>query len=101
MRTDSFTGATIAAYGPAAIYYERRWGEPMTEWRWGVEFLPGLAAAVFVVAYCWRDIARRPPRRFSRLVWMTITAVSIPLGALAYLVWGRGALPPEGVRRDT
>lgn len=69
----------------------------MTEWRVGIEVVPGLVAAARIVGYCWLDIARRPPRRFPRLAWVLITGVSIPFGALAYYLWGRGALPPERV----
>ncbi|WP_036529290.1 PLDc N-terminal domain-containing protein [Nocardia sp. CNY236] len=48
--------------------------------------LIGLAFVVF----CWWDLYRAPHTRvFGKSIWAVLCVVTIPLGGLAYLVFGR------------
>lgn len=52
---------------------------------------PLIALAVALVGYCLVDIARSPTvRALPKPAWVLIVVlVSVPLGALIYLIWGR------------
>jgi hypothetical protein len=42
------------------------------------------------VIWCWWDIARGPVRHLPKWAWALICVVSIPLGGILYLLFGRG-----------
>jgi hypothetical protein len=52
--------------------------------------LPILLLAVALVGFCLYDLARAPEVRFlPRWAWALICVLSIPLGPIAYLLFGR------------
>lgn len=54
---------------------------------------PILALALAFVAWCWVDISRHEVRYLPKWLWAVICLVSIPLGGIAYLLFGRGSSP--------
>jgi len=62
-------------------------------------WLPILGVLVGFVGFCEVELVRRPARYLPKLVWALIIVAQIPLGGIAYLVFGRGELARDG-RRD-
>ncbi len=52
-------------------------------------WLPILAVLLGFVGFCEVELLRRPARYLPKLVWALIIVVQIPLGGIAYLVFGR------------
>jgi len=51
---------------------------------------PSLVIVVGFVAYCLADMVRHPAvRHLPRWAWALLSLVSMPLGAVAYLLFGR------------
>jgi len=51
---------------------------------------PALLIVAGFVAYCLADMVRHPAvRHLPRWVWAMLSLVSMPLGAIAYLLFGR------------
>ncbi|GAA2042836.1 hypothetical protein GCM10009839_52220 [Catenulispora yoronensis] len=54
-------------------------------------FAPIVLLAVAFVVYCLIDLARRPDtRHLPRWGWAVLCCAAVPLGAIAYLLVGRG-----------
>lgn len=52
--------------------------------------IPVIVVAVTFVVYCWYDLAKaRSTRYLPKGVWAIICVITIPLGGLAYLLFGR------------
>ena len=51
--------------------------------------LPLLVLVVVWVGWCWWDIAHRPVRHLPRWAWALICLMSVPVGGILYLVFGR------------
>lgn len=58
---------------------------------------PLVAAALALVLWCLVDMARHPVRLLPRWLWAVLCVASIPLGALLYLLLGRGVDASVGV----
>ena len=56
---------------------------------------PLVVAALALVGWCLVDLARHPARLLPRWLWAVLCVASVPVGALLYLVLGRGD-PDEG-----
>lgn len=53
-------------------------------------FIPLVLLAVVFAAYCVRDVLRRESTRFlPRWLWAILCCISLPLGGIAYLLFGR------------
>jgi hypothetical protein len=50
---------------------------------------PVIVVAVAFVAYCWVDISRNDVRYLPKWAWALICLLSVPVGGLAYLLFGR------------
>ncbi|MDJ0498523.1 MAG: PLD nuclease N-terminal domain-containing protein [Acidimicrobiia bacterium] len=50
---------------------------------------PLLILAVAFVVYCWVDMYRNDVKHLPKWAWAIITAFSIPIGGIVYLVVGR------------
>ena len=57
--------------------------------RTGFALLPLALLAIGFVAYCVVDIVRSDVRYLPKWAWILISAVSIPVGGLVYLLIGR------------
>lgn len=56
----------------------------------GAALIPVLVIAVGFLVFCWVDLARAEEVRFlPKWVWAIICAVSIPLGGIVYLIFGK------------
>lgn len=59
---------------------------------------PLILLAVGFIVFCLYDIWSKPSsRHLPRWAWTAICLVSIPLGGLAYLLWGRDTPGGNGV----
>lgn len=57
---------------------------------WLLALVPLIAVAVAFVAYCLADIARAERvRHLPKWLWAIICVVSVPLGGVFYLVFGK------------
>ncbi|MFN8041628.1 MAG: ATP-binding cassette domain-containing protein [Acidimicrobiales bacterium] len=56
---------------------------------------PLLVAALALVGWCLVDLARHPARFLPRWLWAVLCVASIPLGAILYLLIGRGEPPVD------
>ncbi len=51
--------------------------------------VPILVAALAFVVYCWVDISRSEVRHLPKWAWAVVCAISVPMGGIAYLLFGR------------
>lgn len=51
--------------------------------------VPVFVVALGFVVYCWIDIARSQVRYLPKWAWTIISAISVPLGGIVYLLIGR------------
>ena len=51
--------------------------------------LPLVVFAVAWIAFCFWDLSRGPVSHLPRWLWGLIIVLSVPLGGVAYLIWGR------------
>ena len=58
--------------------------------------IPLVVACLAFVIFCWVDISRHDVRYLPKWAWALISALSIPLGGILYLLIGR---EPGGGRR--
>ncbi len=62
--------------------------------------VPALLLALARVAWALVDIVRSPVRHLPKVVWAVIVLLAVPVGAIAYLVVGRGSgAATEGMLR--
>lgn len=53
--------------------------------------IPILLFAFTYLAFCWFDIlSSSKTRHFSKGIWLLICTLSLPLGGVAYFIYGRG-----------
>lgn len=53
---------------------------------------PLVLLAVGFVVYCWVDLARADAVRWlPKWAWAVICVISVPVGGIVYLLWGRRA----------
>ncbi len=50
---------------------------------------PVVIAGVGFVGFCLVDLARHPVRLLPKPVWAAVVVLSVPLGGVAYLLFGR------------
>lgn len=50
---------------------------------------PILVLALALIVWCWVDISRHEVRYLPKWLWAIIVAFSVPLGAIAYMIFGR------------
>ena len=50
---------------------------------------PLIALALALIIWCWVDIARHEVQYLPKWLWAIIVALSVPFGAVAYLIFGR------------
>lgn len=50
---------------------------------------PILLVALVFVGYCWFDLSRSEVRHLPKWAWAIICVISVPLGGIAYLLFGR------------
>ena len=66
--------------------------------------VPVLALALALIGFCYVELARRPAKLLPKPVWAVVIVVSIPFGAILYLVAGRGertpAPPPSRIEHE-
>jgi len=55
--------------------------------------VPIAILALAFVGYCWVDIARGEVRHLPKWAWAIACVVSVPLGGIAYLLFGREPRP--------
>jgi len=55
--------------------------------------VPVIVVAVGFVVYCWVDIARGEVRHLPKWAWAIVCVISVPLGGIAYLLFGREPRP--------
>jgi len=51
--------------------------------------VPVIVAVVAWAGYCLFDLARSQVRGLPKWAWALVIVASVPLGGVAYLVWGR------------
>ena len=51
--------------------------------------IPLVLVGLAFVVYCWVDISRHDVRYLPKWAWALISALSIPLGGIVYLLVGR------------
>jgi hypothetical protein len=51
--------------------------------------IPLLVAAVAWIAFCLWDLSRSSVRSLPKWAWGAVIVLSVPLGGIIYLVWGR------------
>jgi hypothetical protein len=51
--------------------------------------VPVVVLALAWIGWCWWDIARGPVRHLPKWAWALISALSVPVGGIIYLVAGR------------
>ena len=65
-------------------------GHQMTDATLLAALVPVMIVSFGIVIYALVDLSRTPePAHLPRWAWVIISLVSMPLGAIAYLVWGR------------
>jgi ABC-2 type transport system ATP-binding protein len=55
--------------------------------------VPILVLGLALIGFCYGQLARRPAKLLPKPVWAVLIVVSIPFGAILYLVAGRGERP--------
>lgn len=50
---------------------------------------PLVVLALGWIAWCWWDIARGPVRGLPKWGWIVVSAISVPVGGVLYLLFGR------------
>jgi hypothetical protein len=51
--------------------------------------VPLIIAAVAWIAYCLLDLRRSNVKGLPKWAWGAIIALSVPVGGIVYLIWGR------------
>jgi hypothetical protein len=64
----------------------------MSEISWAA-IAPLLVLLLAFVVWCWVDMSRHEVRYLPRWLWAIIVAMSLPLGGIAYLLFGRDSAP--------
>ena len=64
----------------------------MSEINWAA-LAPVLVLLLAFVVWCWVDISRNEVRYLPKWLWAVICVVSIPIGAIVYLLVGRQSSP--------
>ena len=50
---------------------------------------PLIVLALAFVGYCWLDMYRNEVKHLPKWAWATIAIISIPIGGIVYLAFGR------------